>query len=55
MGAKEFKWPEYDESMLKENIINIVIQINGKKEELLKLKEILMKKIYLNLFLKMKK
>ncbi len=31
IGAKEFKWPEYDKSMLKENIINIVIQINGKK------------------------
>ena len=29
--AKNFKWPEYDISMLKEEIINIVIQINGKK------------------------
>ena len=38
MGAKEFKWPEYDESMLKENIINIVIQINGKKRGIIETK-----------------
>ena len=30
--AKNFKWPEYDTSMLKEETINVVIQINGKKK-----------------------
>ena len=38
IGAKEFKWPEYDKSMLKENIINIVIQINGKKRGIIEAK-----------------
>ena len=33
--AKNFKWPEYDVSMLKEDTINIVIQINGKKRGLI--------------------
>ena len=33
--AKNFKWPEYDVSMLKEDNINIVIQINGKKRGLI--------------------
>jgi len=36
--AKNFKWPEYDISMLKEEIINIVIQINGKKRGLVQTK-----------------
>ena len=34
--AKNFKWPQYDDSMLKEDTINIVIQINGKKRGLVK-------------------
>ena len=34
--AKNFKWPQYDVSMLKEDTINIVIQINGKKRGLVK-------------------
>ena len=38
IGTKEFKWPEYDKSMLKENIINIVIQINGKKRGIIEAK-----------------
>ncbi len=38
ISAKEFKWPKYDESMLKENIINIVIQINGKKRGIIETK-----------------
>ena len=29
-------WPKYDETILKENIINIVVQINGKKRGLVK-------------------
>ena len=36
--AKNFKWPEYDISMLKEETINIVIQINGKKRGLIQSK-----------------
>ncbi len=35
---KNFKWPEYDLSMLKEDLINIVIQINGKKRGLISTK-----------------
>ena len=30
--SENFKWPEYDKSMLKEELVNIVIQINGKKK-----------------------
>ncbi len=33
--AKNFKWPKYDISMLTEDNINIVIQINGKKRGLI--------------------
>ena len=36
--VKDFKWPEYDISMLKEDIVNIVIQINGKKRGLVQTK-----------------
>ncbi len=36
--AKNFKWPEYDKSMLKEEIVNIVIQINGRKRGLIQSK-----------------
>ena len=36
--AKNFEWPEYDVSLLKEETINIVIQINGKKRGLVKTK-----------------
>ena len=35
IGIKDFRWPEYDESLIKEEKINIVVQINGKKRELL--------------------
>ena len=38
MNIKEVKWSDYDHSMLKEDIINIVIQINGKKRGLIKSK-----------------
>ena len=31
LGAKNIKWPEYDEKILQENIVNIVIQINEKR------------------------
>jgi len=36
MDSKETAWPSYDQSLLKENIVNIVIQINGKKRGLIK-------------------
>ena len=36
MDSKETEWPSYDQSLLKENIVNIVIQINGKKRGLIK-------------------
>ncbi len=36
MNIKKFSWSKYDQSMLKEDIINIVIQINGKKRGLIK-------------------
>ena len=37
-NIKNFKWPEYDKSMLKEELVNIVIQINGKKRGLIQTK-----------------
>ena len=36
--AKNIQWPEYDVSMLKEDTINIVVQINGKKRGLIQTK-----------------
>ncbi|MBD1145044.1 leucine--tRNA ligase [Pelagibacterales bacterium SAG-MED37] len=36
LDLKDSIWPKYDESILKENIINIVVQINGKKRGLVK-------------------
>ena len=38
IDAKNIKWPTYDISSLKEDKINIVIQINGKKRALLETK-----------------
>ena len=38
INAKSFKWPSYDEKDIKEDIINIVIQINGKKRSLISTK-----------------
>ena len=35
INVKEFKWPKIDESILREEITNIVIQINGKKRGLI--------------------
>ena len=34
-----FKWPKFDETILKQEKINIVIQINGKKREVIKVKK----------------
>ena len=36
--SKNFKWPEYNTSMLEEDAINIVVQINGKKRGLIQTK-----------------
>ncbi len=33
--TKNFCWPDYNKSMLKEDIVNIVVQINGKKRALI--------------------
>ena len=38
LNVKDFDWPRHDESMLKEDIVNIVIQVNGKKRGLIKTK-----------------
>ena len=38
LGSKNMKWPEYDKKILKENTVNIVIQINGKKRGLVESK-----------------
>ena len=34
-----FKWPKHNEAVLIEDFINIVIQINGKKRGLIKIKK----------------
>jgi leucyl-tRNA synthetase len=33
---REIKWPDIDQNILKEEIINYVVQINGKKRGLIK-------------------
>ncbi len=38
LKVRDFIWPEYDISLLKEEIINVVIQINGKKRGVLQTK-----------------
>jgi len=35
LGLKEIKWPKFDEAKFKEDKVNIVIQINGKKRALI--------------------
>jgi leucyl-tRNA synthetase len=36
---KKLKWPNYDEALLEESFVNIVVQINGKKRGLIKTKK----------------
>ena len=36
INSKETIWPNYDEKLLEEDFINIVVQINGKKRGLIK-------------------
>ena len=38
INVKNIKWPEYDVSILKDDTINIVIQINGKKRGIVQTK-----------------
>lgn len=38
MNTKNITWPEYDVSILKDDIINVVIQINGKKRGIVQTK-----------------
>ena len=35
MHIKKIKWPNYDENLIKDETINLVIQINGKKRGLI--------------------
>ena len=49
--TKNIEWPKYDETKIKENTINVVVQINGKKRGLIKTEvdiseKNLMEKIY---------
>ena len=45
--AKNLKWPEFNKSMLKDEVVNIVIQINGKKRGLVQTKpNIIEKKLF---------
>ncbi len=38
INIKSANWPEYDENLTKEEIVNLVVQINGKKRALIKIK-----------------
>ena len=38
INSKNFTWPKYDHTLFKDENVNIVIQINGKKRELIKTK-----------------
>ena len=37
MDIKNFKWPDYDDKLTKEDKINLVVQVNGKKRGLISL------------------
>ena len=37
IGKRDHSWPDYDQKIIKEDKINFVIQINGKKRGLIKL------------------
>ena len=36
LGSKDYKWPKVNSDLIKENFVNIVIQVNGKKRGLIK-------------------
>ena len=51
LGSKDYKWPKVNSDLIKEDVVNIVIQVNGKKRGLIKTKnnsteEELLKMIY---------
>tara|TARA_B100000925_G_scaffold131534_1_gene98402 strand:- start:3 stop:896 length:894 start_codon:yes stop_codon:yes gene_type:complete len=51
LGSKDYKWPKVNSHLIKEDVVNIVIQVNGKKRGLIKTKnnsteEELLKMIY---------
>ena len=35
MGVKNYKWPNYDDKITKDEKINLVVQVNGKKRGLI--------------------
>ena len=37
INVSDFKWPKYDEKMIKDEKINLVVQINGKKRNLIEI------------------
>ena len=39
LGSAKIEWPNFDEEILKENKVKIVIQINGKKRGLIETKQ----------------
>ena len=41
---RELDWPTYNEKLLEESFVNIVVQINGKKRGLIKARKTLKKK-----------
>ena len=43
---EKIKWPDIDQNILTEEVINYVIQINGKKRGLIKASRNIQKKIY---------
>ena len=49
INAKKISWPEIDENLIKEEIINIVVQINGKKRGLVKTKPDIIESELLNI------
>ena len=51
-SENKYKWPQYDETFVVDENINIVIQINGKKRGLLNLKKDINEKELLSLIKK---
>ena len=49
LNISDIKWPKYEENILKEENINVVVQINGKKRGLLKTKSNISEEDLLNI------
>ena len=54
INIKEQNWPEFNKSMLKEDLINIVFKLMEKKRELFKRNLIFQKKNYLTSLIRMR-